>query len=458
MSLRRKLGLNFGAILFGRTAGTLLSIGSVPIFISFWGLERYGGWLVLSAIPMWLNMSDLGFASVAANEMSLRMAQGDVTGANRSLHSAWAAVLLVIGLGTLVGLPAAAFLPWKAWLHLTMFSSSEVSGALILLAVTTLIGFHSTLFVGIFRAAGHAAAGSFWSGVKPLMDLAAFAVALKLRAGIVGVSAALLISQVLYLVLFWVMARRVTRALALGLRHCARGELHYSLRKGIAFCLLPLGNALLLQGSLLAVNAALGPVAVVTFGTVRTLTRSAFQAMNIINQTVWPELSHLMGRADWVRARKLHRLSVQFSIFSAAAVIAVLIAVGPWLYSRWTGRHLTIDRGLLALFCSAILTNSIWYTSSVVLMASNRHEALAWRYIVGTGLCVPACYFLARAFGLPGAAVSAVVVDLLLIPYVLKASLRLTHDSWGGFFRSSAEAAFHPRAAALKLLRADQNA
>jgi len=210
----------------------------------------------------------------------------------------------------------------------------------------------------------------------------------------------------------------------------------YCLRKGLAFCLFPLGNAFFLQGSLLAVNAALGDQSVVVFGTARTLTRSVRQVINIINQSTWPEFSHLFGAQDWERTRRLHRLSVQISLFASVAMIMGLVGVGPWMYGWWTANHLTIDRTLLVLFLLPALTNSLWFTSSVVLIASNRHEALAWRYILGSIITVPACYYLSRIFGISGAAISLVPIDILLIFYVVKASIFLSQDTWYSFFIS----------------------
>ena len=200
--------------------------------------------------------------------------------------------------------------------------------------------------------------------------------------------------------------------------------------------MLPIGNATLFQGSLLVVNACLGPTSVVIFGTVRTLTRAAWQLMNMINQTVAPELNRLLGANDCERARRLHRISVFTSLLCGWLLILVILALGPSIYRYWTARQLIVDRPLLALFCISILTNSLWLTSSTVLLSTNKHEGLAWRYLCGSMVNIPLCYTLSKIFGIQGAAISPVVIDCLLIPYVLKKSLSLTHDSLGAFLRS----------------------
>jgi hypothetical protein len=89
----------------------------------------------------------------------------------------------------------------------------------------------------------------------------------------------------------------------------------------------------------------------------------------------------------------------------------------------------------MIVFLLPIPFNALWFTSSVVHMATNQHAGLARRYLGAALLSAISCYFLARFAGLEGAALSSLVMDLLLIPYVLKHSLYLTGDSWHEFIR-----------------------
>jgi len=57
----------------------------------------------------------------------------------------------------------------------------------------------------------------------------------------------------------------------------------------------------------MVVATMLGPTSVVVFSTVRTLTRLGLQAMEMINSTVWPEISVAYGADDRSLVRKLHR-------------------------------------------------------------------------------------------------------------------------------------------------------
>ena len=60
----------------------------------------------------------------------------------------------------------------------------------------------------------------------------------------------------------------------------------------------PIGNAFNLQGTLMAVGYALGPVDVAVFASARTVSRVALQMVQMVNNTFWPELSLAYGAKD----------------------------------------------------------------------------------------------------------------------------------------------------------------
>jgi predicted CoA-binding protein len=75
--LKAKLLRNLGANAYGQAITILIQLVSVPLYLHYWAKQLYGEWLILSAIPAYLALSDIGFASVTANDMTMRVANGD---------------------------------------------------------------------------------------------------------------------------------------------------------------------------------------------------------------------------------------------------------------------------------------------------------------------------------------------------------------------------------------------
>src|SRR3984957_16438478 len=93
--LRQRLMRGLGATALGPVVTALIQLGSVPILLHVWGVARYGDWLLLSAIPSYLTLTDLGFGDASGSEMSMSVAANDRNRALETFQSSWALVSAV---------------------------------------------------------------------------------------------------------------------------------------------------------------------------------------------------------------------------------------------------------------------------------------------------------------------------------------------------------------------------
>src|SRR5260370_7552872 len=91
----------------------------------------------------------------------------------------------------------------------------------------------------------------------------------------------------------------------------------------------PLGTALSLQGSLLAVGSALGPTQVVIFSTARTVSRFPLQMVQMVNNTFEPEMSIAYGAGNYALTRTLLRRSCQLALVVAFVISLLLMTFPP---------------------------------------------------------------------------------------------------------------------------------
>jgi len=197
-----------------------------------------------------------------------------------------------------------------------------------------------------------------------------------------------------------------------------------------------LGNAFNMQGTLMAVGYALGPVEVAIFASARTVSRVALQMVQMVNNTVWPELSLAYGAKNYDLLRSLHRRACQTALILALVIVVGMMTLGPWFLTHWTGGHVPPSRPLLGILLLGVVIYALWSTSSTLATATNLHQRLAAWYLVGTGVTVLFTYVLARAYGIYGAAASLIISEVIMNFYVLPASLRIAHDTMPAFLAS----------------------
>src|SRR5438270_6889121 len=110
---------------------------------------------------------------------------------------------------------------------------------------------------------------------------------------------------------------------------------------------LPLLNARNLQWILVVIGYVRAPLAVVTFNTARTISRSDAQGMNLINNSIWPEMSAAFGIGAMDVARMLQRRACQISLVLCLTITLGVAFLGDWIWKIWTVGKVPTDPVLL---------------------------------------------------------------------------------------------------------------
>ncbi|WP_404783308.1 lipopolysaccharide biosynthesis protein [Altericista sp. CCNU0014] len=424
-----------GANVLGQVVTVFIQIVSVPLLIRSWGIEIYGEWLILVSIPMYFALSDLGFGSAAANEMTLRVVQGDRSAAATLFQSAWL-LISTIAAGCLLILAAIVWwLPIAEWLNFTHIAAAPAAGIILVMSLQVFIFQQVVLTISGYQCEGNYPAGILNLHCIRLLEFAAIAIAVWFGASPLG--AALAHTCATSCGAIW-MSRDLHRRspwLTYGYRHASLKALKKLSLPAIAFMGFPLASALSVQGMTLILGILLGPVAVVVFSTQRTLSRLAWQILNLINNSVKPELSIAFGRGDLEFARQLHHKACKTAFWLALLAVLGLALGGRWIIALWTNQKVIFDPQLFYIMLAIVVVNSLWNTSQAVPIALNQHQQLSLRYVLSAGIALLVAIGIAPLWGLSGAAASLLIIDLAMSVYVVKASLKILQESSVQFFR-----------------------
>ncbi len=444
---RRRLTLSLIASYVSRFSSTLIQAIQVPFFLLHWSAPVYGEWMILNALPNYLSFSNAGFGNVAGNEMQMAEARGDREGALRAFQSCWWLIVGTLGLVGSALVTALWLLPIGRLLRVHAIANQDARWIIAYLGIAVLMGQVETLLQCAYKCVGRY---SYGSGLDTGLTLAAFAATLVpvgLGYGPRTTALVFALGSAVGTVVLAACVRRDIPWIRFGWRYASAAEIRRQTAPALAFMGFPLGMALNLQGTLIAVGYALGPVAVVVFGTARTVSRVALQMAQMINFSFEPEFSASFAQRNVGLLRTLHRRACQMALGLAALLVAATIAMGPTLLHRWTEGKVPPSRGLLAVLLLVVMLYSLWSTSAAMLTATNRHQRLAALFLAATGLTVAVSWAMALRFGLLGAAWSLLLPELIMSAYVLPATLRLAEDHFSSFARNLLHlpAALHPR-------------
>jgi O-antigen/teichoic acid export membrane protein len=431
----RRLLQGFGATALYPIVTAIVQILTVPIFLRFWGPSLYGEWLLLITVPQYMALSDMGFGSVAGNDMTMRVAANDRNGALCSFQSAWVMICLISTVFGTLAVVAVYLLPLRRWLHLATMQPGEFHGVLLLLIIYSMVTLQSTLTASGFRCDGNYALGTVLLNVLRLVEALGTVAIVIFGAVPLLVAAFMVATRLAGQVALCLILRRRSPWITWGVDHASKSAVLQMAHPATAFMAFPLGQAMSIQGMLIVIGVALGPTSVAVFSTLRTLSRIGSMLVETVRHSIWPELSATFGAKNWAYARKLHGKGCQAGVLLGGGASLVLALFGRRLYIFWTHGMLSYNPTLFDVLLFVIVVNSLWNTSSVVSLACNAHQRIAGVYLAGTLLSLPVSYLLIPHFGLLGPALTLVAVEFVIAPYVLKISLSILHETPSDFLR-----------------------
>lgn len=437
MSARQRITAALAANGFGQavTIGTQLLL--TPLYFHHWGASLYGDWLMLSAIPAYLALADLGVSSAAGNEMAMRAGARDHAGAQATFRGAqgvsWLAALLALLLGAI-----AAGLTWGGALPASPRLGVEASVAIVLgLAAQVALGFSGAVVQAGFRCAGFNAFGTTWSNLARLAEAAVAALVLVRGLSPLTLCLLTLAVRALMLAVQWVLLRRRCDWLFQPRVPADAQLLRRLLWPSLAFMAFPVGYAIALQGPIVLIGALHGSAAVAVFSAMRTLARLPVQLTNVLNNAVSPEVSRAHGEGNLGQIRRLHRTAWALTAGLGLLACAALGVLGPWLSRLWLGpgHH---DQLTLMLLLAVSWVSAVWNVSSIVLTATNAHVRLSAIFLAVNALGLGLAVLLGRLpveAGQVGLLAALLLVEVVMLVWVLPVAWRQSGDGVGDFMR-----------------------
>lgn len=420
MGLGRRIVSGTAANSAGIGMNALLQILSVPVLASAWGAERYGVWMMLTTIPAYFALTDLGFVQAATSDMTMQMANGRKEGVLATFQSSSLLVFLMsVVLVMIVGTAGVVA-------ELSGFALAAVDvNVIVIFCLFAALALLSRMPVAALRATGHYAVGTLVFDVMTMIEGLAGLLTAYLGGGFVEVALCLLSMRLVnMLVLHGLLCRKVPW-LRYGLAHASIGELKRLVKPAVAAMTIPVALAINLQGVVLIIGAVLSPAAVAVYTPVRTCSRLLIQVIGVVNRATMPELAAAFARED--RGQLLHLLKINGLMIGVLLVPGSIVfaLVGKEFVEFWSAGHISPERSFVVLMALATVVHGLWYFASNVLLATNSHVSFAKYSLAASVVTLGLVFALSRTMGLDGAGLAIVIGEMLCVMAV-----------WAMFFAS----------------------
>lgn len=414
----RRLAGTVGAQLFNQIVTLATQLLLVPILLSAWGIDRYGAWLLLSVVPTYLTLSDLGFTAIAKNEMAMSMVRGDRGAVLRTYHSV---ALLLLTIAIVVMAVLALFVAGVRLTHLwPLAQTSEGEAGLTLLILGGVVIVFQFMLLGAagLRCIGRPAEEVLWGAAARFCEAGAAGGAALAGGGFVEAAGAMLVIRVALTGALFLRLRRLAPWLTPWGAHWSMGDVRRLFGPSLSYMCYVAGSAVTVQGPVLALGSIGTARDVAIFSATRTLTRLGVAASNVLSFSVAPEYSRLFGAGQAGRFDALVRLSLVVVLGGAVAYAGLLAWLGDWALQRWTSGHVEVIQPFFLFMLAMVACEMVWSTLFAPLAATNRHEAASQIYLAISLIGLAICFAIPGGSALSGIGLVFAATNLMMIGVV----------------------------------------
>lgn len=414
MSVKSRIFKGIGANSFGQIVNLLIQLVSVPILISSWGFDKYSEWIVISAIPTYLALSDLGVTTAASSKVVIWHERAKYFNAS-AIYSTSFAFLLAASLTIISGtIFCLLYLDIFDLLNLKHINSGEGAIILVNLICYSMLCLFTNMIAIRFRAYKCYPLSSF---IMNFIRMLEWTVALGIAhytQSLLATSATLLITRLTGLIAKNIIANCLGIKLKFMFSSINKRAFKTLVKPSISSLAFPIGLAMNVQGLVIILSITLSPAQAAIFSLYRTISRVLVQLSAIVNQSIWPEISYAYSAGDYPLLKKMISAALKVSLSSASIMGIFIILFGRDIFNLWSGRGADYSSSIMTILIIGAIINVAWQIYWVTLMATSNHSSFAVVFMLASTLSTTVIYYTSDSLGLIGACYIIVAAELIL--------------------------------------------
>lgn len=373
----KSISKNIAAQIFSQASNLLIQLGMAPFLISYWGIEIYGSWLILTTIPTYLMLSDFGFTFVAKNDMAIRVAQGDKVGAITTYQSIF--VLLTMISVFLIGLVwlVVAQMHLSNIFNMPNISEERVSFVIVWQTLTAVIYQYFLLMCAAVRCEGRAATETFISALCRILESIVVVLAAKCSQNLATVAFSAFVARLFCTGSLLCWLRKASPWITLGFRYTEYSRIKELSVPSLSYMLVPIANAVLIQGPIVILGIVSNATVVAMFSITRTVSRLGMAGGNILNFAFTPEYSFLFGKHEKKKFIDLIKLHMKLAVTGMVFYVFIMSLFGKFGVAVLSHNRIQFDWAVCAFLAMAVAMEIMWTALFSPLCAINKHKAIS---------------------------------------------------------------------------------
>jgi O-antigen/teichoic acid export membrane protein len=388
-----------------------------PAFLHAYGMSLYGQWLALTAAISYLGTFNFGLQTYTNMQMAIHYTRGELQEC-REVQSGGLRVVLTAILVFAVLLLATFFVPIDSILRLSI-SQRQAQWTLYILGCQVVVNMLLGLFIGKYLVIGAAHRGTnFQSAIQLLSTLAAAGLAL-MHASFPIIAGSQIVVTLLATGVLLADLHVAAPDIRPTLRYWRPGALGTVLKPSGQYALLYSSNILAYQAPMMLIQRILGPGAVVVFSVTRTVYSMSRRLLNLVTNSLGPEITMTYSQRDWRKLHRLYELSERIILLLTIPITFGSMLATPLLLQLWLHQGKLYQPMVCLLLGLTVSVLGVKEHKYQFQFSSNQIREISYATVITYGLMIAASFPAMHRFGLPGFLVCWGVTEIVQLCYLL---------------------------------------
>jgi O-antigen/teichoic acid export membrane protein len=346
--LKKNIGISF--IIKGLSI--LLGLIKVPILLSYLDSEKYGVWLTIASIIMWVQHFDLGLGHGLRNKFAESLAKNDTHKAIGLVSTAYfsmAGLMLVL---LLILLPIVSILNWNEILNVSTISGVELKKTVIIVLVMFVIRFVFQLITVVLKADQRPAISDMFLPIASFVSLfLIFIVKFFVNDSLFWASTIMAVPPVLVLMIGNIyFFKKDYKTYSPSIRHYKSVYLKDIYSLGLKFFVAQVLSLIMFSSSNLILSKIVNPQEVTIYNIARTYFNLPLTFFMIILTPYWSAITEAFVKNDfeWIKTN-MNKLKIIALLFTLGLILMLIFS--KIAFKFWVG-----DKVLIPFYLSIAFT------------------------------------------------------------------------------------------------------
>lgn len=350
---------------YGQLITIAYQIFSVPLFLNFWGSEKYSNWLVLYTIPSIIGMMELGFFNVIINKLSSLNKKDGFDNLLSTVNSFLLYFLAIIVL-----------------IMLSSFFIFHFNKVYIVILIYSCLLILNNFYIELFKLEMKYHIGCFLANSFRLCEYICIVICIISNENIYFVFCFLLMLRSIYsLFLYKSYIKTFFEIKFLPYKQFCF-KTHVNMRFLYDNSLLSLSMIFNNQFLIILINKFYGDSFVILFSTMRTFFRFSNQFVSALNMSLWQEVLGFVREKDYISHKKVIGKLLSFNVVALLLFMLLFVFIGQYIFNFWTDGNVKYTFFEYFSILSAVVFCSLWQPLYIYFNSLSKYSIYSYSYFL----------------------------------------------------------------------------